>query len=83
MHQGQVFAKLIAIQKQHPETTDVVDAVMKYVTELGVVAGLATETLSMAARELPDHRIVAHNAGLIEDRLAALMPPVVSHGGDL
>lgn len=79
MTNGQDFAALIAIKRANPEHAEAAEAVMKYISELVYVAGLASENLNMAARKLTDDQIIPHNARVAASKLDALCPAA---GGD-
>lgn len=83
MTNGQAFSTLLQIQRSNPELSAVVQSVMDYITDLSAVAGLASDNLTLAARELPRNPVIQQNAGIVSDTLATLITPSPSHGEDI
>lgn len=80
MTNGQAFAALIAIKLANPEHAEAAESLMKYISDLVYVAGLASENLNMAARRLTDDQIIQHNAHVAASKLDALCPAAAGDG---
>ncbi|CAI9912222.1 TPA: hypothetical protein L4F62_006023 [Pseudomonas aeruginosa] len=72
MNNLQATTALVKMFRKHPELESEAMAVVDFIAELTALAVLASNNLSIAARELKDHQIIPHNAQVVSDKLEAL-----------